>query len=585
MTGKLREREHRVDVCVVGGGLAGICAAIAAARRGASVLLMQDRPVLGGNASSEIRMWVGGAYGMRETGLMEEISIENMWRNPERNYSVWDSILYEKVRFQPNIELLLNCSCNDMAMSAGHRIESVRGWQLTTYTWHTVWADYFIDCSGDSILAPLSGAAFTLGRESRTQYGEDIAPEAADQKTMGQSCLMQMRQYDRIIEFKPPFWAEKITKEQLDRRGSADPSVPGENWWWMELGGTRDTIHDTEEIRDELLKLTWGVIDYVKNSGEVKADDWAVDWVGMLPGKRESRRYIGDYVMTQNDVRGGGRFEDIVAYGGWSMDDHHPDGFRHKGPPTVYHQAPSPYGIPYRCLYSRNIDNLLFAGRNISATHTAMSSCRVMATCALLGQAAGTAAALCAKYAVTPRGIYQAHLDELKDCLMEDDATLPYHRRKPAPLTGEARISPESAEVLRNGIERETPDSENKWFGKPSECIEFRFDAPRSVHGIRLVFDSDLRRETIGGNEARRRMGMNSNLERGDTSTKFPDTMIKSFRVEVQEGTGWKTVAEVTENHQRLVVLAFEATTSAVRITPLETYGCREMRIFAIDIL
>ncbi len=582
---KLREIQHRADICVGGGGLAGMCAAISAARRGAKVVLMQDRPVLGGNASSEIRMWVGGAHGMRETGLIEEISIENMWRNPERNYSIRDSILYEKVRFEPNIELLLNCSCNGLTMASESRIASVRGWQLTTYTWHTVTADYFIDCSGDSILAPLSGAAFTVGRESSALYGEDIAPETADQKTMGLSCLMQMRQYDRKIEFKPPFWAEKITKEQLEYRGSADPSVPLENWWWMELGGTRDTIHDTEEIRDDLQKLTWGVVDYVKNSGEVKADDWGVDWVGMLPGKRESRRYIGDHVLTQNDVRSEGRFEDIVAYGGWSMDDHHPDGFRHKGPPTVYHPAPSPYGIPYRCLYSKNIDNLLFAGRNISATHAAMSSCRVMATCALLGQAVGTAAALCVKYAVTPRGIYLAHLGELKEQLMEDDATLPFNRRRPSPLTLEAAISPESAEILRNGIDRELPDSENKWIGKMGENITFGFPSPRAVHGIRMVFDSDLRRETIGDRDGRRKMGMNCNLERGDTSTKFPDTMVKSYRVEVREDGGWKTVAEVTDNHQRLVINRFEAFASAVRFTPLKTHGCPEARIFAIDIL
>ncbi|HNX15582.1 MAG TPA: FAD-dependent oxidoreductase [Oscillospiraceae bacterium] len=581
----LREILHHADVCVVGGGLAGMCAAISAARRGAKVVLMQDRPVLGGNASSEIRMWVGGARGMRETGLIEEINIENMWRNPERNYSIRDSILYEKVRFEPNIDLLLNCSCNGLAMASDSRIASVRGWQLTTYTWHTVTADYFIDCSGDSILAPLSGAAFTVGRESSAQYGEDIAPETADKKTMGLSCLMQMRQYDRKIEFKPPFWAEKITKEQLENRGSADPSVPLENWWWMELGGTRDTIHDTEEIRDDLQKLTWGVVDYVKNSGEVKADDWGVDWVGMLPGKRESRRYIGDHVLTQNDVRSEGRFEDIVAYGGWPMDDHHPDGFRHKGPPTVYHPAPSLYGIPYRCIYSVNIDNLLFAGRNISATHAAMSSSRVMATCAVLGQAVGTAAALCVKYAVTPRGIYLAHLGELKEQLLEDDATLPFNRRKPSPLTLEAAISPESAEILRNGIDRELPDSENKWVGKLGESITFSFESTRAVHGIRMVFDSDLRRETIGDRDGRRKMGMNCNLERGDTSTKFPDTMVKSYRVEVWEDGEWKTVAKVTDNHQRLVVDRFVAVASAVRFTPLKTHGCPEARIFAVDIL
>ena len=160
----MQHKIHKVDLCVVGGGLAGMCAAIAAARHGAKVALMQDRPVLGGNASSEVRMWICGAHGEnnRETGIIEEIMLENRYRNPLRNFSIWDSILYEKVRFEPNITLLLNCSCTDATVD-DDRIRSVTGWQLTTQTWHTVEADLFADCSGDSILAPLTGAEFRMG--------------------------------------------------------------------------------------------------------------------------------------------------------------------------------------------------------------------------------------------------------------------------------------------------------------------------------------------------------------------------------------------------------------------------------------
>ena len=167
---ELKKVTHKVDFCVVGGGIAGMLAAISAARHGVKVALMQDRPVLGGNASSEIRMWICGAgsrvRNLQETGILEEIALENMKRNPERNYSIWDSILYEKVRFEPNITLLLNCACTSVEMD-GSSIKSVTGFQLTTYTWHTVEAKIFADCSGDSILAPLTGAEHRIGREDR----------------------------------------------------------------------------------------------------------------------------------------------------------------------------------------------------------------------------------------------------------------------------------------------------------------------------------------------------------------------------------------------------------------------------------
>ncbi len=188
----LRQESHRVDFCVVGGGIAGMCAAISAARHGAKVALVHDRPVLGGNASSEIRMHVCGARGenMRETGIVDEIQMENCYRNPTSNYSIWDSVLYEKVRFEPNITLFLNCTCTDIEMD-GPRIRAVKAWQLTTETWHHIEAGLFADCSGDSILAPLSGAEFRIGRESRSEFGEDIEPPEADRKTMGMSCLLQ----------------------------------------------------------------------------------------------------------------------------------------------------------------------------------------------------------------------------------------------------------------------------------------------------------------------------------------------------------------------------------------------------------
>ena len=228
---------YETDVCVVGGGLAGMCAAISAARHGAKVVLMQDRPMLGGNASSEIRMWVCGAHGRdhAETGIIEELKLENLYRNPDMNYSIWDGILYEAVRFQPGITLLLNCSCLDVGMD-GTRVQWIKGWQMTTQTYQQVSAQIFIDCSGDSVLAPLTGAMYRHGREARDEFDEDIEPQVADRKTMGMSCMLQARQEPTPNTFIPPVWAYKITEEDLAHR-HPDMSQPTENFWYLELGG------------------------------------------------------------------------------------------------------------------------------------------------------------------------------------------------------------------------------------------------------------------------------------------------------------------------------------------------------------
>ena len=456
MNKNLRSIRHAVDLCVVGGGLAGMCAAVSAARHGIKVALMHDRPVYGGNASSEIRMWVCGAHGEnnRETGIIEEIALETLYQNPYRRYPVWDSILFELIKNEKNITPILNCSCNDAEMD-GARIKSVTGWQTTTQCYHIVEAKLFADCSGDSILAPLTGAKYRWGREGRSEFNEDIAPETADKKTMGLSCLIQARETDKKHTYIAPSWARKFTKEDLPYR-LPDMKDPEENFWYMELGGEGDTIHDTEKLRDELISVAYGIWDFVKNSGEYDADNWELDFVGFLPGKRESRRYVGDYIMTQNDVKSGGHFDDIIAYGGWTMDDHNPAGINTREKPNIFHPAPSPFGIPYRCVYSANIENLYFAGRNISVTHTAMSASRVMATCALLGQAVGTAAAIAAGNNISPREVGVNYIDGLKQTLMDDGCWLPYNKTELSEITRSAELSSdgENAEKLHGDVGR-----------------------------------------------------------------------------------------------------------------------------------
>jgi hypothetical protein len=581
----MREETHRVDFCVVGGGLAGLCAAVAAARHGAKVALMQDRPVLGGNASSEIRMWVCGAHGRnnRETGILEEIMLENLFRNPTACYSIWDSVLYGKARFEPNITLLLNCSCGALKME-GRRIVSVRGWQTTTQTWHTVEAKLFADCSGDSVLAPLSGAEHRMGREAAGEFGEDIEPTAADRRTMGMSCLIQTRETDRPVPYVPPAWANKyLTDADLPHRGH---EVAGNNFWWIELGGEDDSIHDTERLRDELLKVAFGVWDHIKNHGEHGAENWALEWVGFLPGKRESRRYVGDHILTQNDIRAGGCFDDLAAYGGWTMDDHHPGGIRWAGPPTVFHPAPSPYGIPYRSLYSRNVENLWCAGRNISATHAALSSTRVMGTCSIIGQAVGTAAAIAARDGLTPRGVFEKRIRALQQTLMEDDCYLPWHARAISELTREARLTAlcDNPEPLRNGHDRPIGREGNGWTGPPGTSVEYSWESSRRLSEMRFVFDSDLERDSRQDDPNPHR-NMRCCYRLYDRHFTVPAGLIRAFRIEAQQADGeWRTVAREENNCQRLVRIRLPLETRAVRFVPEATWGAPEAHVFSWDV-
>ncbi len=578
----MQENRHTVDFCVIGGGLAGMSAAITAARHGAKVLLMQDRPVLGGNASSEIRMWVCGAHGdyNRETGIIEEIMLENLYRNQGKNWSLWDSVLYEKVKYEDNITLLLNCSCNDVVME-GKKIRSVKGWQLTTETWHTVEAGLFADCSGDSILAPLTGAEFRIGREASFEFNESIEPEQADDKTMGMSCLIQARETERPQTFVTPDWAYTYkSDEELPNRGH---DISKTNFWWIEVGGETDTIHDTEELRDELLKIALGVWDHIKNQGDHGAENWQLEWMGFLPGKRESRRYVGDYILNQNDVRAEGRFDDLVAYGGWSMDDHHPAGFNYPGEPTIFHPAPSPFGIPYRSLYSKNIENLFFAGRNISATHAAMSASRVMATCATLGQAVGTAAAIAIDNQITPRGVYKRKIEELKQTLLTDDCYLPWNKYQVSTLSMKAKLTAAEGnpQLLRNGKERPLAGEMNYWQGSIGSSIEYSFDKPEEIKQIRFVFDSDLKEE----NNGHCHMNMPCKYPLDAEYKGVPETMLRKYKVEILDDHGqWQKIIQEENNYQRLVKYNGEWKTTAIRFTSEKTWGSEKANIFTWDL-
>ncbi|MHC4985902.1 MAG: FAD-dependent oxidoreductase [Planctomycetota bacterium] len=572
----MRRETHEVDFCVVGGGMAGLIAAVAAARHGATVALLQDRPVLGGNASGEVRMHICGARGdnTRETGILEEMLLENYRRNGQPNYSIWNSVTYGLARYQEGLSLLLNCTVNECEMD-GDRIASVTGWQLTTETWHTISAKVFADCSGDGILAPLSGAEFRIGREGRSEFDESIAPAQADLKTMGLSCLFQAREYHTPQPFIAPDWAHRFSKPE-DLRGR-NCNVRMTNFWWMEVGGDADGIHDAEALRDELLRIAFGVWDYVKNHSpdrEAMAN-WGLEWQGFLPGKRESRRYLGDHILAQNDVEAEGRFDDLAAYGGWPMDDHAPEGFYSTGEGTVFHPAPSPYGIPLGSLYSRNIANLFCAGRCHSATHAAMSSTRVMGTTSLMGQAVGTAAAVAVRDGLTPREVREKRIGEVQQALMEDDCWLPWHTRQVPKLSLQAKLTSD-AEQLRNGIDRPLDGNDNSWCGAPGSAVTYEFESAVPLREARIVFDSDLNREA-------RNMPWRHSLDEAPWAV--PDTLVRAFRIEAQQGDGtWSTVAAESNNYQRLVRVPLDIQATAIRLVPEATWGAESCRVFAFDV-
>ncbi|MDA3962688.1 MAG: FAD-dependent oxidoreductase [Planctomycetota bacterium] len=554
--------QHRYDVCVVGGGMSGVCAAIAAARNGARTCLVQDRAVLGGNASSEIRMWICGAHGAntKETGILEEIQLANLARNPAGNFAVWDAVLHDAIATQPNLDLFLNCSCTGTEADGpddARVLGAITCWQLTTQTWHRIEATTFIDCSGDGVLALDSGAWFMQGREAMDAYDEDIQPSQADNRTMGNSILLQIEDTGKKVSFTPAPGSYRFSKDDFPFRLRG---VKGNNFWWVELGGLNDTILDAERIRGDLHAVIWGVWDYIKNVAEEKdeAATWDLHWIGALPGKRENRRFVGHHVLNQNDVRTGS-FNDVIAYGGWSMDDHHPAGMMYPGKPTVFHSAPSPYGIPLRSLISRNVRNLLFAGRNISATHAALSSTRVMATCALLGQAAGSAAALATRHRCLPAAIASEHIAELQQALLHDDVWLPGRQRPINPLSQSATCD---APVLLSGNDRPlSDDDQQQWRGSPGEAISFSWSSPQQVGGLRMVCDSNLK--------DLKRMPCQYPAQ-----LKLPDELLRSFRVEVDRGDGtWHTAHRCDNNIQRFISIPDLGEATGLRIVPESTWG------------
>jgi hypothetical protein len=429
----LQPVDVEVDVAVIGGGLAGVSAAIAAARRGASVALVGNRPVLGGNSSSEVRVWVCGATGhgaqkfARETGIMGELFLENQYRNPEGNPYFWDQVVLDAVRAEPGIRLFLNTDVREVEAEGpadARRIASATGWQLGSEKAFRFLAPMFVDCTGDGLVGALAGAEYREGREARAEFGEEWAPEAADNDMLGSTLLFYTKDTGAPVRYVPPSIAKDISATPILSHRRITATDNGCDYWWIEWGGSLDAVADNEEIRDELWAVVYGIWDHIKNSGEYDADTLTLEWVGSLPGKREYRRFVGDHILTQHDIIAQTPFDDAIGIGGWSIDLHPPGGMYATEPGSKHLHTSGVYHIPFRSLYSVNVENLLFAGRDISATHVAFGTIRVMGTCAVTGEAAGAGAALAARAGITPRTLVTERWDELKRSLLRGDASL-----------------------------------------------------------------------------------------------------------------------------------------------------------------
>lgn len=580
------------DFLVAGGGLAGVCAAIAAARRGSRVVLVQDRSVLGGNASSEIKMHIVGADchgqkpGCRESGIMEELRLEDAVRNPHRCYSQWDLLLYEKVKLEPNITLLLDTDVVGATVEGGV-IRSVRAVRNLTEDEFTIRAKFFADCTGDGRLGVEAGADYHVGREAKSQYGETLARDVADRQTLGSSILITGRKYDAPQTFVAPSWIRKFQKSDFKHRPIGSYEY---GYWWFEWGGQLDSLRDNETIRHELLRIALGVWDYVKNSGDhPNSANWALDWVGAIPGKRESRRFLGTHVLKEQDVLGGRIFEDQVAYGGWAIDIHPPSGVDVPDePPYTPTRFNHLYSIPFGCYHSRNIANLFFAGRNISATHVAFASTRVMATCAIGGQAIGTAAALWRTAADSDirRLATKENVSALQQALLKDDAwLLNVPNADPADLARKAKVSATSANQpagnVVDGVARDlksswgpwSSDSVHRWESASLPAtLSLEFPAPAKVSEVHVTFDTNFEKELI--------LSMSDHHTHKSAPRRAQPETVKAYRILVDG----KVVAEESANflRKRVHVLSAPVVGKKLELEVVATHGAPAARVYEI---
>lgn len=406
----------KFDLVVVGGGVAGTAAALTAARQGLKVALIQDRPVLGGNNSSEVRVHLGGRINLDPYPNLGDVVNEIAplrGGNAQPGDYYEDEKKLEMVNAEKNISLFLNFRAFKVEKE-GTTIKTVFARHIESSEELSFSAPLFADCTGDGTIGYLAGADFAMGRESKAEFNEPTAPEEADKMTMGSSVQWYSKEGDKSSDF-PEF------DYGMDFNETNAQKVTMGEWTW-ETGMNFDQISDFERIRDYGMLVVYSNWSYLKNKSSFKEEykNRYLDWVAYIAGKRESRRLIGDMVLTEQDITDFVIYPDASAPTSWTIDLHYPDPKNTEHFPSAefksiaVHKTIHPYPIPYRCFYSRNVDNLFMAGRNISVTHVALGTVRVMRTTGMMGEVVGMAASVAAKNKTTPRGVYQEHLDELQ---------------------------------------------------------------------------------------------------------------------------------------------------------------------------
>ena len=600
---------------VVGGGLAGVCAAVSAARHGVKTALIHARPVLGGNASSEIRMHVCGADEnghkplLAEGGILHEILLKNKSRNPYFSYAVWDSVLYETVKNEKNLTVHLNTVMTDCVMD-GDKITAIECFQETTEYKLTVKGKYFADCTGNGTLGFFAGAEYREGSEAKSEFNELHAPEKANNERMGNTILFKAIDRGEPVAFTPPPFAKKLTEEQLkfrthskfhtvDVSSASDPeafkrastgstTAVDYGYWCIELMGEGDDfVGQYETVKDDLYAYIWGMWDHIKNGGEHGATNYDLEWVGSLPGMRESRRLVGEYLLNENDIFENRIFPDAVAYGGWPVDVHCPNGLLDfdKLPSEVY-AFKGAYTIPWRTYYSKNIKNLTMAGRDISTTRLALASARIMGTCAVGGQAVGTAISLCEKYDCLPCDL-QPHIKELQQRILEDDGYIPtVLNMDENDLARLAKIRASSYQTgfepihLINGVSRAEEGKENAWrsdgIAEHGEWIDFTLDKEKEISCVQITLDSGFGKPikiTLSDNR------------RKQQSKYLPEELVKDFSVELIKNGETVAVKQVTNNTQRLCRIDFpKVVCDNVKVVFHSTHGAKDVRVFEVRI-
>ena len=615
-----RYEEKSFDFIVVGGGMAGLCAAIAAARHGIRVALIHARPVLGGNASGEIRIHISGAdQGMKqadyaEGGLLYELMLENKYRNDNFCYSVWDAVLFDAAKREKNLTVYFNTVMYD-AEAEKDEIRCIHCVQETTEMRYCFSAPLFADCTGNGTLGYYAGAEFRKGSEARAEFGELHAPEEPNNDRMGNTIMLKARDMGHPVEFKAPSFARKLSEDQLKKRihcaemrntidcsESPDPeeyrrtsmissAASDYGYWWLELmGDSDDIITDYEAIRDDLYAYCYGLWDHIKNNKEGihdhHAENFDLEWVGALPGMRESRRLMGDYILSETDILNHARFEDGVCYGGWCVDLHAPHGL------LDFDRLPSDcnfyrgvYSIPYRCYYSRNIKNLFMAGRNISTTRLGLASTRILGCCAIGGEAVGIAAALCSKYGCLPRALAPAHIAELQQEILKDGGFLPdmvnsdpSDRARTATVRASSFRSGGAPEQVINGVSRKLGDSWNGWvsdgISPQGEVLTLTLEKTEALSRVDLTFWSDFNypiRVTMAPNrQKQQRIGV-------------PPELIKDYTVQLLHDGCVVGEIPVRGNYQRHNVLNFPSVLcDEIRVNVISTNGYGDAVIFEV---